>query len=332
MRIAVLIREHDPLSLVRYRDNVTRELELLGTTLLPFTESDPIPLECDLFWDPGMGRNRHPFPAFRNLKCPVVITLHGSATFTMKWYEVYSGLLEAIRDKWANVAAMREWTWFRNKVSAVIAVSRYGAWEASLVYNILPDLVTPIYHGVDRTVFFPENNLSNQTAPYFLHVSSYQPLKNLNRLIDAYAQLPVATRPKLIVVAPGFVNKKPLVSGISIIQRPLASSELAKLYSNALAFIFPSLRESFGLPIVEAMACGCPVITSFDTACAEVAGNAALLVNPRSIGNISHAMSRLINEPDLRTEMSQQGLARASQFSWSETARLHMAVFMKAIK
>jgi len=157
-------------------------------------------------------------------------------------------------------------------------------------------------------------------------------LKNLNRLIDAYAQLPVATRPKLIVVAPGFVNKKPLVSGISIIQRPLASSELAKLYSNALAFIFPSLRESFGLPIVEAMACGCPVITSFDTACAEVAGNAALLVNPRSIGNISHAMSRLINEPDLRTEMSQQGLARASQFSWSETARLHMAVFMKAIK
>lgn len=330
MHIAVLIREYDPISLVRYRESVMRELQSLGATLLPFSENEPIPLECDVAWDPGMGRNRHPLPTFRNLDRPVVVTLHGSATFTMKWHEVYSGLFEAIRDKWANVSAMREWAWFRNKVTAVVAVSRYGAREASLVYNIRPDLITPIYHGVDHSVFFPKKNLSDQMEPYFLHVSAYQPLKNVGRLLDAYEQLPVATRPKLTVVSPGF-KKKPRVTGLSVIDHSLTSLELAKLYNNAHGFIFPSLRESFGLPIVEAMACGCPVITSFDTACAEISGDAALLVNPRSTGDIVQAMSRLINEPDLRIQLSQKGLARASQFTWAETARLHMAVFRSVL-
>lgn len=330
IKIAVLIREHDGLSLIRYRENVVRELQLLEATFLPFSENEPIPPECDVVWDPGMGRNRLPLPAFRNLELPVVVTLHGSATFTLKWREVYSDFFEAIRDKWANVAAMREWVWFRNKVAAIIAVSRYGAREASLVYNISPDLITPIHHGVDRTVFFPEKNLLDQAEPYFLHVSAYQPKKNVERLIDAYEQLPVDTRPRLTVVSPGF-KKKPQVSGLSVIDRSLASSELAKHYNNALGFIFPSLHETFGLPIIEAMACGCPVITSFDTACAEVAGDAALLVNPRSAGDIAQAMSRLNNEPDLRNQLSQKGLARASQFTWAETARLHMAVFRSVL-
>jgi glycosyltransferase involved in cell wall biosynthesis len=330
MQIAVLIRPQEGLSLIRYRESVMRELQAQGALLLPFNESEQIPLGYDIVWDPGMGRNRHPLSAFRNLEQPVVITLHGSATFTMKWREVYSGLFEAIRDKWANLAAMREWAWFRNKVAAVIAVSRYGAREASLVYDIHPDLITPIYHGVDHTVFFPEKNLSDQIEPYFLHVSTFQPKKNVKRLIEAYEQLPVDTRPKLIVVSPGF-KKKPQVAGLTVIDRSLNSPELAKLYNEALVFIFPSLHETFGLPIVEAMACGCPVITSFDTACAEVAGDAAMLVNPRSTGDIAQAMSRIINEPDLRSQLSQKGLTKASQFTWAETARLHMAVFRSVL-
>lgn len=330
MRIAVLIRKHDGLSLVRYRESVMRELQFLGGTLMLFSENEPIPPECDLVWDPGMGRNRLPLPGFRNLERPVIVTLHGSATFTMKWREVYSDLFEAIRDKWANVAAMREWACFRNKVAAVIAVSRYGAREASLVYKIPSDRITPIYHGVDRSVFFPEENLPDKTESYLLHVSAYQPKKNVDRLLDAYGQLPVATRPKLIVVSPGF-RKKPKITGLSIIDRSLTSSELANLYNNALGFIFPSLHETFGLPIAEAMACGCPVITSFDTACAEVAGDAALLVNPRSTEDIAQAMARLINEPELRIKLRQKGLARASQFTWAQTAHLHMMVFRSVL-
>ncbi|TCV79105.1 glycosyltransferase family 4 protein [Sulfurirhabdus autotrophica] len=332
MRIAILIREQDGISLLRYREGVMRELQVQGATFLPFKENEPIPLECDVVWDPGMGRNRLPLSAFKNIQRPIVVTLHGSATFTMKWREVYSGLFEALRDKWANVAAMREWTWFRNKVTAIVAVSRYGAIEASRVYNIPSDFVTPIYHGVDHLMFFPEKNLSGQTNPYFLHVSAYQPLKNVDRLIEAYEQLPEATRPNLIVISPGFVQKKTKIAGLSIIDHPLSSQELAKFYNDALGFIFPSLRESFGLPIIEAMACGCPVITSFDTACAEVAGDAALLVNPRSASDITQAMSRLINEPDLRTQLREKGLAKARQFTWAETARLHMTVFRSVLR
>lgn len=308
-----------------------RELQRQGALLLPFNESEPIPVGCHIVWDPGMGRNRHPLPAFRNIESPVVITVHGSATFTMKWREVYSGLFEAIRDRRANVAAMREWAWFRNKVAAVIAVSRYGALEASLAYDIRPDLIKPIYHGVDHTIFFREDNPFEQVEPYLLHVSTFQPKKNVERIIDAYQVLPVDTRPILKIVSPGFQTKRQ-VAGLSVIDRPLTSPELAKLYNAALAFIFPSLHETFGLPIIEAMACGCPVITSFDTACGEIAGDAALLVDPRSVGDIAQAMSRIINEPDLRTKLSQKGLARASQFTWAETARLHMAVFRSVLK
>lgn len=328
MQIAVLIRAHEGLSLVRYRENVMRELQLHGAILLPFNEHEPIP-PCDVVWDPGMGRNRLPLDAFRTIDRPIVITLHGSATFTMKWREVYPGFLKMVRDKWRNVAAMKAWSWFRKKVSNVIAVSRYGAQEASLVYDLPPSLIVPIYHGVDSTVFIPTKS-PNQTDPYLLHVSAYQPKKNVQRLIDAYARLPMAMRPKLIVVSPG-IKKKPQIAGLTVIDRPLSPPELAPLYGNAMSFVFPSLHETFGLPILEAMACGCPVITSFDTGCAEVAGDAALLVNPRSTAEIAQAMLCLINEPELRVQLRQKGLERASQFTWSKTARLHLEVFRKVL-
>lgn len=335
IRIAVLIREHDPLSLMRYRESVMQELKAQGVLFLPFKAGEPVPTKCNIAWDPGMGRNRLPLPAFRSLACPVVVTLHGSATFTMKWREVYPDLFEAIRDKWTNIEAMREWRWFRKNLSAVIAVSQYGAQEASLVYDLPSGLVTPIYHGVDHTIFFPKRDTSKHSEPYLLHVSAFQPKKNVDRLFAAYAELPRSTRPRLVAVVPGYShshNKKSGLSGLAVIDHALSSHDLAQLYRSALAFVFPSLHETFGLPIIEAMACGCPVVTSFDTACAEVAGNAALLVNPRSTREITEAMSRLINEPDLREQLRQKGLSRAKQFSWAGTARKHMDVFRNSLQ
>lgn len=329
MRIAVLTREHDPLSLIRYRDSVIRELLPLGVVIIPFGETDPIPAKCDLVWEPGVSGNRQPSRNLKFLHKPLVITIHGAAPYVVKWHEYFSDPFDAIRVRRANRLALHEWSLFRGEISAVIAVSRFGANEVAHVYSIPSEIVTPIYHGVDSAIFFPRKS-QDQGERYLLHVSAYQPVKNLDRLLDAYEQLPRAIRPKLIIVSPGF-KKNPDVTGLSIIDHALTSLELAKLYSNALCFIFPSLRESFGLPILEAMACGCPVITSFDTACAEVAGDAALLVNPRSTGDIAQAMSRLINEPDLRIQLSQKGLARASKFTWAETARLHMAIFRSVL-
>lgn len=334
IRIAVLIRENEGLSLLCYRENLIKELKALGATVLPFKENEQIPPECEIVWDPGMGRNRLPLVAFKNLNVPVLITLHGSATFNMKWREVYSGLFEAIRDQWLNVTAMKEWTWFRKKIAGAIAVSQYGADEAAQVYSLPSELVIPIYHGVDHTIFFPHNDATKPAAPYFLHVSAYQPKKNIDRLIFAYTKLSRSSRPKLIVVIPGYILPKSIsrISGLIVINDVLSPLELSQLYSNALAFIFPSLHESFGLPIIEAMACGCPVITSFDTACVEVADNSALLVDPRSIQSISDAMYRIINEPDLRGQLRESGLARAKRFTWKESARIHLDVFRGALK
>lgn len=93
--------------------------------------------------------------------------------------------------------------------------------------------------------------------------------------------------------------------------------------------MFPSLRESFGMPILEAMACGCPVITSNISACPEVAGDAALLVDPYSVDDIAGAMKRLIEDEPLRQSLRQKGLSRSRQFTWRKSARDHLKVFEK---
>ena len=96
---------------------------------------------------------------------------------------------------------------------------------------------------------------------------------------------------------------------------------------NAFAFVFPSLHESFGLPILEAMACGVPVITSNVTACPEIAGDAAILINPRSVEDISNAMIKIAENKNLRKQLIEKGLERASEFGWEESAKKHLEVF-----
>jgi len=328
LRIGMLKREPEAISLIHYREKLSDEFGSLGISVIPFSENDPFPT-CDVIWDPGMGRNRLPHPLFKELEIPIVVTLHGSASFTLPWREVYSRGLDALVDRLKNIKAMREWSWFRRKVSRVIAVSNFGATEAIQVYGLSEPLVTSIYHGIDHGTF--TSQLETPPEDYFLHVSAYQPKKNINRLIGAYAQLPENSRPRLVVVSPGYRRPGQSISGLTICSRALSSAELACLYEKALAFVFPSLHETFGFPIVEAMACGCPVITSHDTACAEIAESAAFLVNPRSINDIAEAMSLIARDLQLRERLRQSGLARAKQFTWERCALEHMRMFESTI-
>ena len=168
-------------------------------------------------------------------------------------------------------------------------------------------------------------------APFFLHVSQYQPVKNIHAIITAYDQLPLSDKPHLLIVAPGFPNCS-IPAGVNLIVNPVSGEELAKLYRTALAFVFPSLRETFGMPILEAMACGCPVITSNVTACPEVAGDAALLVDPRSVSDLMGAMRHLAEDASLRADLRHRSLARAKQFTWRRSAEQHLEVFENVLR
>ena len=107
--------------------------------------------------------------------------------------------------------------------------------------------------------------------------------------------------------------------------------ELARLYAGASAFVYPSLYEGFGLPVLEAMACGAPVVTSRDTASADVAGDAALLFDPRSSAELESMISTIIERPEVAFDMQRKSLARAQCFSWQTTAEKTWEAYESAL-
>jgi glycosyltransferase involved in cell wall biosynthesis len=325
MRIAVFVRTQLPLSIQSDITNITRELKVLGAEIVSFSEKDPLPQNVDLYWNPGAGRPG-PFVGLKKVPKPIVATFHGAANLALPIYECYgSKLLHGYKYR---VLTKYEWFIFRKRCAAIIAVSKYAKEEFEKYLYFVKTRVIPIYHGVDHSIFYPED-APTEKNPYFLHVSAYQPKKNFDRITASYQRL-TGDKPRLVAVVPGY-HPKIIDSRIEIIQKPINHWELSHLYRNAFGLLFPSLHETFGHPIMEAMASGCPVITSNATACAEIAGNAALLVNPRSVEEIANAMKQLIANAGLRQSLRHRGIERAKQFTWAKSAEEHLAVFQKII-
>ncbi len=170
--------------------------------------------------------------------------------------------------------------------------------------------------------------------PYFLYLGELRPHKNVGRVIQAFSLLkekcPAAADIRLIIsgkLHKSFVmpaeGKRPDV----VFTGYVSDDETYTLYSNALAYCLPSLYEGFGLPILEAMKCGCPVITSDFSSTSEVAGNAGLLVNPLSVEDIESAMEKICTDESLRKELTEKGYEREKEFSWRRAAEETLAVY-----
>jgi len=174
---------------------------------------------------------------------------------------------------------------------------------------------------------------------YILFVGSLEPRKNLVRLLKAYRQLPAQTRKEYKLLIAGFKgwNNSEIVSLFDEMKDDVKylgfvdNETLAHLYKNAACFIYPSLYEGFGLPPLEAMACGCPVIVSDVASLPEVCADAAQYIDPLDLDDISDGLNRVLLDAELRQSMSTKGLTNAKRFSWEKSALMYLDVFNEVL-
>jgi glycosyltransferase involved in cell wall biosynthesis len=211
------------------------------------------------------------------------------------------------------------------------------------ILRLLPfteDRVTVVYPGVDQQRFAPaaRREEGKGAKPYVLCVAGKDPAKNVETLIEAFARLPQPVRQRYHLVLAGDVGKRAglvdLVNRLGLTDRvlfpgPVSDDRLLHLYRQARLFVFPSRYEGFGLPVLEAMACGCPVISSNASSLPEVVGDAGVLVEPDDVEGLSREMLSLLSDEGRWEELRKRGLVRAKQFSWDETARRMVEVYRK---
>ncbi len=207
-----------------------------------------------------------------------------------------------------------------------------------------------IYQGVDRKVFFPlapdEEGYAagvlkglGVTQPFILFVGTIEPRKNLSGLLEAFAALKSRRKfagPLVVVGMKGWMmgpvadtlNRKGLSDEVVFLGY-VTDEQLRVLYHQTEVFVFPSLYEGFGFPIVEAFACGAAVVTSSASSCAEVAGDAALTIAPDQPQDIATAIERVIQDPQLKASLKAKGLERAARFSFDITARRTLEVYQE---
>ena len=207
----------------------------------------------------------------------------------------------------------------------ILCNSTATAQDITNFFHISPSKITPTLLAHDANHFrfldLPKRN-------YFLYIGRYDPYKNLQRIVAAFAALPSCSDYELWLAGATDSRYTPILKA-KIDQLGIADqvkfldyvpySQLPITINSAIALVFPSLWEGFGLPVLEAMACGTPVITSNLASLPEVAGSAALLVNPYNTEEITAAMQTIATDSGLRSHFSTLSLARASQFSWHKT-------------
>ena len=331
-RIGILVLHTTPMSIRIYVEKIRERLPAHGIESFVFDNPCDIP-QADVYWDPRTGGGRAPTRKLVGIHAPLVVTLHDVAHLSLPWLEFYPTFLRAANGRFEGMRVARDWRQAEPWVSHIIVPSVVTRDETCRFLKLDPGKISVIAHGVDHdqfTVTDRHNTSIRSFQPYFLHISQYQKRKNVERLLAAYMAIPRGGRPRLVMKLIGYGGPK-YQDGVSYLDGIISPAEIAALYAGAIAFVFPSLNEGFGLPVLEAMASGCPVITSKDTACAEVVGEAALLVDPYSVSELTRALQQMSEDEALRGDLVSKGLIRSQEFQWDKSAEAHAEVFKKVL-
>lgn len=278
-------------------------------------------------------------PLFPNV--PTVVTIHDVITLVLPEYG--AALHTRVYNRLVSAAA--------RKARAVLTVSEAAKRDIVRVLGIAPDRIHVTYNAPDPDLRPATDGASLEamrdgfgiTGEYVLYFGGFDARKNVGRVVRAYhAARESFSGPHRLVLAgsmnlvghPLYPDPRPLVKELGLEEEVIVTGRVSEtdkqlLFSGATAFVFPSLYEGFGIPVLEAMACGAPVITSNSSSLPEVAGEAALLVDPSSVDEIARAMVRLVNDPGLREELRGKGLRRVSDFSWQESAQRTLDVYRR---
>jgi len=229
------------------------------------------------------------------------------------------------------------------RATHIIAVSAQTRRDLSAAYRLPAEKITVIHEAADPC-FCPQPPETVAAARaryrlperYLLFVGTIEPRKNLGRLLQAFERLHEArlTDALVIVGQRGWLyddffaalENSPARQAV-IFPGFVPDADLPAVYAGAQALAFPSLFEGFGLPVLEAMACGTPVVCSNTSSLPEVAGEAALLVDPTDVDALADALTRVLRDDALRRELWQKGWAQVQHFTWQETARRTLAVY-----
>jgi glycosyltransferase involved in cell wall biosynthesis len=252
-----------------------------------------------------------------------------------------SAALERLLHRWWLPLAVQS-------AHAVVTISQCSKADLQAHLHISPEKITvtplaaaPTFRILQKAEIQPVLDYLGLSRPYILYVGSLQPRKNLLRLLDAYHELLTGSpRWSLVIVgATSYWKSTPVaekVANLGLQEQVkftgyLPDKDLPALYNAASLFCFPSLYEGFGLPVLEAMACGAPVVASNISSLPEVAGDAAILVNPKDVHQIALAMRQILEDAHLAQELRERGLRRAAQFTWEQTARQTIAVYEQVL-
>lgn len=279
----------------------------------------------------------HTIPLIRRPGLKTVVTIHDLGAEYLAEYHKFP---QKIYLNWSTKFAS-------SFATHIITDSNSTKSDLIKKFGVSPNRISTVYLGVDKKVFQPRSSDEIERTrlfyglkkKYFLYVGTIQPRKNLVRLIEAFSKTNLKHYDLVIAGSAGWlyddIYEAPKKFGIDNNVKFLdyvPVKDLPTLYCGALALLFPSLYEGFGLPILEAFACNCPVVTSKVTATAEVAGEAAILVDPLKVGEITRAVSRIASESDLRKKLIEKGKKRVNDFSWEKTAAETLKVFEKVYK